>query len=164
MSLSKKSHNLNKESSKTYVDKFNILVVDDDVEFSQMLGEILSARGHIVTVVNEGISCISKCQSFEYDLIFMDFHMGNLDGVETTDLLKKVCSTSSLFFSISGDDSPSAIAKFKEVGMNGALIKPIDVKVIEKLMCSLETRTYDNKKMYNMLRFPNIKSNLMIFK
>lgn len=130
----------NKLKQGTVRQQFKILIVDDDVNIAETFGEILKDRGHIVTVVNESVSCINKCQNYNYDIIFMDFHLDDIDGAEITDLLKSVCSNFSIIFAISGDDSNTAIKKFKEVGMDGALIKPLDIDVINKLMNSLEIR------------------------
>ena len=48
-----------------------------------------------------------------------------------------------LIFAFTGDDSKSALKKFKEIGMIGAIIKPIDINIINKLMNSLEIKILD---------------------
>lgn len=150
--------------------QFKILVVDDDINIATTFGEILECRGHTVTVVNEGIECISKCQHNHYDIIFMDFHLKDdktiydeTNGAEITDLLKTVCSVSSIVFAITGDDSVSAIKKFKEVGMDGALIKPFSIDVIGKLMNSLETRIGVDKRIIKNIANTKLKKHLIVF-
>ena len=125
---------------------FRILIVDDDNNMAQMFSEILKMRGHSVTIVNEGALCINKCHNDFYDIIFMDFHLEDLDGVNVTDVIKNVCNTKSLIFAFTGDDSGQSVAKFKDIGMTGALIKPLDINLINKIMSSLESRNDIDKK------------------
>lgn len=151
--------------------QFKILVVDDDIHIAETFGEILKNRGHSVTIVTEGIECINKCQNTSYDIIFIDFHLKNdkyeydeTNGAEITDLLKTVCSVNCIVFAITGDDSVTAIKKFKTVGMDGALIKPFDIRVINNLMNSLELRFGKvDKKIIKTIKYSQIKKNVFIF-
>jgi hypothetical protein len=45
-----------------------------------------------------------------------------------------------MIFAFTGDNSGEAIIKFKEIGMSGAIIKPIDIIIINKLMATLESK------------------------
>lgn len=153
--------------------QFKILIVDDDINIASTFGEILEYRGHDVTIVNEGIKCISKCQYNHYDIIFMDFHLTDdeekydeTNGAEVTDLLKTVCSVDSIVIAITGDNSCNAINKFKEVGMCGALIKPFCIDTINKLMELLESiKEIFIEKNSNILKKINNKltTNLIVF-
>lgn len=142
---------------------FNILIVDDDETIGETFGEILRQRGHSVSVATEGVSCINKCQNYQYDIIFMDFHMDNLNGVDATDMLKNVCHTTSSIFALTGDDSKQAIEQFKQIGMNGALIKPLDIDVINKFMNSIESRSSIDTRVIKMTTNSSIKRHLIVF-
>jgi len=137
---------------------FKILIVDDDNDIAESFAEILKNRGHNITVANEGISCLGKCQNCHYDIIFMDFHMNNVDGVDTVDLIKNVCHEKSIIFAFTGDDSNFALGKFRDIGMAGAIIKPLDIDLINKLMTSLEIRNEVDMRVVK-----NIKSKRQLF-
>lgn len=119
---------------------FNILIVDDDKNASELFKQILEIRGHNITVINEGTTCISSCQNRAYDIIFMDYHIEDINGVDITELIKDVFHMNSIIFAYTGDTSTDALTKFKNIGMTGAIIKPVDVDVIDQLMLSLEQR------------------------
>jgi len=154
--------NINKIKQLNYKNELKILVVDDDNFIAESLGEILSARGHMVTIANESMSCLGKCQTVEYDVIFMDFHLDDYDGANTTDLLKNVCKNKSIVFGFTGDDSKATITEFMKMGVDGAIIKPIDIDLIDKLMIILETRNeLDKSVLKNVLK--NKKKQLFIF-
>ena len=119
---------------------FNILIVDDDVDVADNLKQLLELRGHLVTVVDDGMRCITHCKDKErhYDIVFMDYHMEGLDGAQVTEIVKDGNPCKTLIFAYTGDDSTKAINDFKQVGMDGAIIKPFDISSIEFMMSRLE--------------------------
>ena len=129
--------------------KLNILIVDDDENASELFKEILELRGHNVVTLNEGVRCISNVQTQKYDLIFLDYHIGDIDGVDLADFIKDIFKSNALIFAYTGDNSSSAVTKFKETGMNGALIKPIDCDLIDKIMNLIETSNKINTDLIN---------------
>lgn len=165
-----KINSTNKLKQGSNRNQFKILVVDDDICVAETFGEVLSSRGHTITVVTEAIDCINKCQNNHYDIIFMDFHLKDdkmaydeTNGAEVTDLLKTVCSVNCIVFAITGDDSNEAIQKFKQVGMDGALIKPLDVDIIYKLMNCLELRNEVDKRVIKTVDTYQFKKHLIVF-
>ena len=129
--------------------KLNILIVDDDENASELFKEILELRGHNVVTLNEGVRCISNIQTQKYDLIFLDYHIGDIDGVDLADFIKDIFKSNALIFAYTGDNSSTAVTKFKETGMNGALIKPIDCDLIDKIMNLIETSNKINTDLIN---------------
>lgn len=125
--------------------KLNILIVDDDTNSSELFKEILELRGHCVITLDEGVKCISKCLNDKFDIIFVDYHIGDIDGVELTDCLKDVIKTKSLIYAYTGDNSNKSIELFKNVGMNGVFIKPLNINVINKFMAELENKNNNIK-------------------
>ena len=139
--------------------KLNILVVDDDETSLELFKEILEFRGHSVTTVNEGVRCISNLQKNYYDIIFLDYHIGDIDGVDLADCIKDVFKHKSLIFAYTGDSSTSAIERFKIIGMNGALIKPLNIDLIDSIMNMIEK---NDKNIENKLKMIN-DSSMIIF-
>ena len=125
--------------------KLNILIVDDDTNSSELFKEILELRGHNVITLDEGVKCISKCLNDKFDIIFVDYHIGDIDGVELTDCLKDVIKTKSLIYAYTGDNSNKSIELFKNVGMNGVFIKPLNINVINEFMAELENKNNNIK-------------------
>ena len=165
-----KVSNTNKLKQGTNKHQFKILVVDDDMSVAETFGDVLQYRGHTVSIVNGAIECINKCQNNRYDIIFMDFHLKDdttiydeTNGAEIIDLLKTVCSVDSVVFAITGDDSKDAIQKFKNVGMDGALIKPLDIDIINKLMNCLELRHEVDKRVVKTIGAYQFKKHLIVF-
>jgi len=118
---------------------FSILIVDDDVDVAENFKILLEMRGHRIVLVDDGMRCITHCKDKErhYDIVFMDYHMEGLDGAQVADIVKND-GKKTLIFAYTGDSSQKAIDDFKQVGMDGAIIKPVDIMSIEMLMNRLE--------------------------
>ena len=139
--------------------KLEILIVDDDINSAELFKEYLSMRGHNVCSIYDGVKCISNCMKNNYDLIFLDYHIGDIDGVELADCLKDVLKTKSMIYAYTGDNSPGALQKFKEIGMTGAIIKPINLNTINNILIDIEEKNKNNKHKDNK----NITSNVYFF-
>lgn len=151
--------------NKKFLEKrqFKILIVDDDSYVASTLATILQQRGHNVTYLSEGASCIGKCQDNKYDIIFLDFHLGDMSGVDVADILKDVLKLSSIIFAFTGDDSAHALSQFKNIGMTGAIIKPVDASIIDRLMSSLEDRRELDTRIVKSITTKNTYSKHYLF-
>ena len=127
---------------------FSILIVDDDIMNGNNLKTILSKRGHNVSFVDDGPECIIASQENMYDMMFIDYHMKGIDGAQVADIVK---NNKTILFAYTGDNSKKALEDFKNVGMNGVLIKPFDMDAIDMLMNKMETATIINKNDINLL-------------
>jgi CheY-like chemotaxis protein len=140
-----------REYSHNKKSKLHILIVDDDVNSAELFKHIIEMRGHKVDVLNEGIRCISLIQENSYDVIFMDYHILDIDGVQLTDCIRDILKVESLIFAYTGDDSECAVNLFKSNGMNGAIIKPLDLNMINQVMTSIENGDSNKKNIVQKL-------------
>ncbi len=65
-----------------------ILLVDDNMVNRQVAGEILKKSGCSVDVAVNGQDSINKAKKNDYDIIFMDIQMPDMDGVTATKKIK----------------------------------------------------------------------------
>jgi len=143
---------------------FNILIVDDDEVIAKNLKEVLSMRGHNVYIFEDGLRCISHFQNndvIKYDIVFMDYHMDGLDGAQVAEIVKEN-KANTIIFAYTGDDSTKAINDFKNVGMNGVIIKPFDISCIDMLMNKLESCDKLDSVSIKMITKKSLKS-ILIF-
>ena len=87
----------------------NILIVDDDLNSSNSIKEILELNGHGITIIDEPARCITLCQNNKYDLVFMDYHMEGLNGSQITEILKENNCGNTIIFAHTGDNSNKII-------------------------------------------------------
>jgi DNA-binding NtrC family response regulator len=59
----------------------NILLVDDDPNLCEVLGEVLRGEGHAVDAVPDGETAIERLASRQFDLVVSDVRLPKIDGL-----------------------------------------------------------------------------------
>jgi CheY-like chemotaxis protein len=73
-----------------YMDGKKILIIDDDLMFCDMIGEVLQAEGAVVEIVHDGAKGLAHAEALHPDLIVSDYMMPAMHGDE---VLRSVRST-----------------------------------------------------------------------
>ncbi len=60
----------------------NILVIDDDETICSLFKDALEETGHTVTTVSESSKGLELAKDRDYDLVFLDLKMPDMDGAE----------------------------------------------------------------------------------
>ena len=60
-----------------------VLLVDDELEFTQVLSERMKSRGIDVDIAASGREALEKVGAKSYDAIILDLSMPEMDGIET---------------------------------------------------------------------------------
>ena len=60
-----------------------ILLVDDEVEFTENMSRLLENRGYRVTAVNGGDDAIRALDREKFDVMVLDLKMPGMDGMTT---------------------------------------------------------------------------------
>lgn len=76
------------EKKKDYSDK-RILVVDDNLINRKIVCEMLSSTKMIIDEADSGYVALELTKENSYDIIFMDHMMPGMDGIETTEKIRK---------------------------------------------------------------------------
>lgn len=58
----------------------NILMVDDDVELTDVLKALLESHNYVVTVVRNGVEALKEVMNFDFDAIICDMMMPTMPG------------------------------------------------------------------------------------
>jgi two-component system response regulator HydG len=109
--------------------KLNILVVDDDVDNGESLGELLELEGHTATVVHSGEAAISAFTHGDFDLAFMDVMMPGKNGVESFLEIKKLKPHARVYM-MTGYSVEELLQQAIDNGAMGVLSKPIDTRKV----------------------------------
>lgn len=65
-------------------EKFNILLVEDNLINQTLAVRLLETRGHRVTLASNGLEALEAFKKMDPDLILMDIQMPKMDGFEAT--------------------------------------------------------------------------------
>lgn len=101
--------------------------------------EILSATGydkrqdgHEIDEALSGEECLNIIKNKEYDLIFMDYMMPDMDGIETLKNLKKIEGFKTPVIALTADAVVGAREKFLKAGFDEYVSKPIIKESLNK--------------------------------
>ena len=104
------------------------ILLAEDYPVNQDVAKIhLEDAGYTVTIVENGKRAVAACQKETFDLIIMDLHMPEMDGLEATRLIRSSqlpCSDVTIL-ALTADVDTTTQQACKEAGMNGFLTKPV---------------------------------------
>jgi signal transduction histidine kinase/CheY-like chemotaxis protein len=123
---------------------FNILVVED-IPTNQMVARaILKRLGYEADISNNGLEAIRAVKNKEYDLIFMDVHMPEMDGLEATRWIRQMESGGrhKRIVALTADVLREELDRCLEVGMDEYATKPIKLETLKVIIDSLHTRRH----------------------
>lgn len=101
-----------------------ILLVDDDLELTQLLTEILTLEGFEVTVAEDGEEGLLRLAEQAFDLVLLDVMMPRLNGFAMLTRLRKTHDTPVLMLTARGDSQDRVNGL--EAGADDYLAKPFD--------------------------------------
>jgi signal transduction histidine kinase len=108
-----------------------VLVVDDDPQGLRLVGQLLMGAGYRVHAADGGRLAIRIAEQVHPDLILLDIHMPDLDGIATCRLLKQQAVTRSIpiVFLTGRDDEPSLLDAF-DAGAADYVVKPFEPRIL----------------------------------
>ena len=71
------------------MENFEILFVDDDRTILELVEEYLTAFDYSVSVVDNGMKALELIRDKEFDVVFTDFKMPEMDGIELLAMIKE---------------------------------------------------------------------------
>ena len=113
-----------------------ILVAEDNAINQKVAKTLFKNIGYEVDFAVNGIDVIKKIESLNYDIIFMDIMMPEMDGIEATAKLRESGSKIPIIAmtaNIAKDEKNKAIAN----GMNDYITKPVKIDVVRKILIKL---------------------------
>lgn len=106
-----------------------ILIIDDERSIRRTLKEILEFENHTVEAVEDGIAGINEAKANNYDVIFCDIKMPQMDGIEVLTKLKNDGLETPIIM-ISGHGNIETAVESIKNGAYDFIEKPLDLNRI----------------------------------
>ncbi len=111
-----------------------VLLVDDEVVFTNNMSKLLNNRGYRVTPVNSGAEAIRMLEDKDFDVVVLDLKMPGMDGLTTLREIKKLgIFTQTLI--LTGHGAIDSALEATRLGAYDYLTKPCEV---DELVAKIE--------------------------
>lgn len=109
--------------------KLKVLVVDDHEINREFLRAGLGRLVRSVSLATSGSEAIALCQAHDFDVILMDLHMPQMDGLATADRIRDLdtVSSSARMIILTADTRPEEKIRLLDAGFDGYLNKPVSI-------------------------------------
>jgi len=130
------------------VERFSLLIVDDNALNRELIALQLKRSGYAVTEATCGQEALSVLKEQSFDLILLDIMMPGMNGIEVLEVIRKDHSMLNLpIIMVTADDLEDSIVDALQKGANDYLIKPLNLSVtFARIKTQLALRNLANLK------------------
>ena len=124
----------------------NILLAEDNAINALLTRTLLEAEGANVTTVEDGALAVEAAHANDYDLIFMDMRMPNMDGLEATRKIRAIGKTMPIVALTANAFDDDRNACF-DSGMNDFMTKPVSAEELSEMVITWVNNTKEKIKL-----------------
>jgi len=123
-----------------------ILLVDDEIVFTDNMTRLLTARGYSVTAIDNGKEALQILGEKDFDVIVLDLKMPGMDGIATLKEIRKLgLFTQTLI--LTGHGSIDTALEAVKLGACDYLTKPCEIdELVAKIDEAWEKKDEEEKK------------------
>ncbi|RYE23899.1 MAG: response regulator, partial [Sphingobacteriaceae bacterium] len=108
-----------------------ILIAEDNLMNQKLILRILSKLGYNVQLANDGTEVLVYLKQKRYDVILMDIQMPNLDGLETTKIIRKQYGSYPIITAMTANALSEDRENCLQAGMDFYMSKPISIELLK---------------------------------
>ncbi|MEW5727887.1 MAG: response regulator [Pseudomonadota bacterium] len=127
-----------------------VLLVDDNQVNLEVAAGLLERHGHRVTRVESGPAAVAamEAEAGGFDLVLLDMHMPEMDGIETARRLHAVgaAAASVPIYLLTANPVEQDARAWREAGIAGCLAKPFRVEEVVRLLAEPRTAVWARGK------------------
>ncbi len=110
-----------------------VLIIDDEIGFTDILAKRLSKRGIIATIANNGVQAIQALRKSDFHCAVLDLKMEDMNGIEVLKIFKKMDPELPVIM-LTGHGSQTAAKEGMSQGAFDYLTKPCELaELIDKI-------------------------------
>ena len=113
-----------------------VLLVDDNADAAELLGELLVAHGHEVAVAHTGPEALAALAGFIPDVALLDIGLPVMDGYELARTLRERVPSVRLA-ALTGYGQVEDRARSRDAGFEAHLVKPVSVDLVTRTVDEL---------------------------
>lgn len=115
-----------------------VLIAEDNPVNVMVLTQFLKKWGMVKDVAGNGLETIEKLKQQSYDLILMDVHMPEMDGLEAARIIRNEMKSTVPIIALTASYDDEMKFKVHEAGMNEFVVKPFEpAELCERMLVVL---------------------------
>jgi signal transduction histidine kinase/CheY-like chemotaxis protein len=112
-----------------------ILLVEDNDDLAESMGQLLEMDGHIVGVAQDGEVALSKLRTFEPDVVLLDIGLPGMDGFHVARRMREATDRKDLVIvALSGYGQDEHRRQSREAGCDDHFVKPVRPDVLRSFL------------------------------
>jgi CheY-like chemotaxis protein len=117
--------------------KLRVLVVDDNPDALSMYALLVRDMGHDVRSAANGFAAMEAARAFAPEVVLLDLVLPDIDGCDLAQDMKSIPGLQAArIFAVTAYNDDMARHRAFEAGCDGYFLKPMDPKVLERLLSS----------------------------
>ena len=116
-----------------------VLIIDDDAELCELVGEFLEGEGFEVESVHDGVTGVERCAQSEPELVILDVMLPGLGGFEVLKRLRERSRVPVIMLTARGEEVDRIIGL--EMGADDYLPKPFNPRELAARIRAILRRT-----------------------
>lgn len=121
-----------------------VLIVDDDVELTELVSEYLGGEGFEVEAVHDGNEGLKRALSGEHVLVVLDIMLPGMNGLDVLRNLRKQSRIPVLILTARGDDVDRIVGL--EIGADDYLPKPFNPRELMARVRAILRRSHGDQQ------------------
>lgn len=134
-----------------------ILIIDDDKELTELLGEFLSGHKYKTTVFHSPIDGLKYLKTSTPDMVLLDIMMPDMDGFQVLRKIRETLDLPVIMLTAKGEVSDKVVGL--ELGADDYLAKPFEPRELLARMQSILRRINSKNSMVDILCFESLEIN-----
>ena len=134
-----------------------ILLVDDDIELTDLLAEVLRLTGFEVEIANNGQEALDKLNS-SHQLVLLDVMMPVLNGIETLKKIRQTSNVPVMMLTARGEEIDRVLGL--ELGADDYLPKPFNDRELVARIKAILRRVSPSESSQNSTALPSEENTL----
>jgi signal transduction histidine kinase/ActR/RegA family two-component response regulator len=119
---------------------YRILLADDNVDFVNSIGALLSAMGHSVVITHNGPDALTAAARFCPDFAFLDIGLPQMSGYDLARGIRRLsCGPMTMLVAVTGWGQEKDRQLAFEAGFDLHMVKPVRFEQIEEILSSRST-------------------------
>ena len=134
-----------------------VLIVDDDMNISELISLYLQKEGYHTQEVHSGKAALEAFESYNPDIVLLDIMLPELDGYDVCKEIRKVNKTPIIMLTAKGEVFDKVLGL--ELGADDYIVKPFDPKeLIARVKAVLRRSMAQNEpaKVRNRIMLDNL--------